>query len=80
MAESLEVDVLGVTYVGPHCVEPENYEIVVRVRTTPRLGSDHLTLRFRGAEAAFLAAALQANPPRTRRDDRLMDQVAVHDT
>ena len=77
MGAQREVEVLGIAYVGPHCVEPDTYEIVVQVRPAPEAPPEHLALRFRAGEAAFLALAMQSNPPRSSSDERLQDHLAA---
>ena len=80
MTERCELDVLGVSYVGPHCVEPDRYEIVLEVQPAPGAPRTQIALRFQAAEATFLAHMVQSNPPHARVDEDLLDQVAAHDT
>ena len=80
MNEKRELDVVGVSYVGPHCVQTDIYEIDVQVQPTLGAPCGLIALRFRPAEAMVLAHMMQSNPPRARVDDHLMDQVAAHDT
>jgi len=75
-----ELAVLEVCYVGRHSVEPEIFEIEVRVEPTPGAPADLITLKFRPPQAAFLAQMLQANIPAGRADTRLLQQVAAHNT
>jgi hypothetical protein len=77
MGEQREMEVLGIAYVGPHCVHPESYEIVIHVQAAPNVPAEHIALRFRPSDAAFLALAMQSNPPRPRADERLRDHVAA---
>jgi hypothetical protein len=80
MSERCELEVLGISYVGPHCVDADNYEIGVQVQPAPGRPWSLIVLRFRPAEATFLARAMHANPPQVRVDDHLLEQVAAHDT
>jgi hypothetical protein len=80
MSEKCELDVLGISYVGPHCVETDIYQIEVQVQPTPGAPWGHIVLRFRPAEATFLAHMMQSNPPHARTDEHLLAQVAAHDT
>ena len=80
MGENYHADVFEVVYAGPHCVEPDIYEIEVKVEPAPGASSEYITLRFRPREANFLARLLQSNPPQVPAHDRLLDQVAAHDT
>ncbi|HZB90180.1 MAG TPA: hypothetical protein VE397_01985 [Stellaceae bacterium] len=77
MGEPRDVEVLGVAYVGPDCVERDTYEIVLEVRPAPGAAPEHLALRFRAGDAAFLTLAMQSNPPRVAPDERLLDHVAA---
>ncbi len=80
MTEKRELDVVGVSYAGPHCVEPDCYEIVLEVQPAPGAPPMQIALRFHSAEATFLAHMVQSNPPHARVDEDLLDQVAAHDT
>jgi hypothetical protein len=80
MSETAELDVVSIAYAGPHCVEPDTYEIVVQVKPAPGAPAGLVALRLRRAEAALLALAMQANPPDRRLDADLLDRVAAHDT
>jgi hypothetical protein len=80
MSEKCELDVLGVSYAGPHSVQSDIYTIEVQVQPTPGAPWGHIALRFRPAEATFLAHVMQSNPPHARVDEHLMEQVAAHDT
>lgn len=80
MTEKCELNVLGVSYVGPHCVEADCYEIVLEVQPARGAPWMHIALRFQAAEATFLAHMMQSNPPHARVDEHLLDQVAAHDT
>jgi hypothetical protein len=80
MSEKCELDVLGVSYAGPHSVQSDIYTIEVRVQPTPGAPWGHITLHFHPAEATFLAHVMQSNPPRGRVDEHLMEQVAAHET
>jgi hypothetical protein len=80
MSEKSELDVLGVSYAGPHSVQADIYTIEVHVQPTAVAPWGHIALRVRPAEATFLAHVMQSNPPRARLDDHLMEQVAAHDT
>jgi hypothetical protein len=80
MSERCELDVLGVSYAGPDPVQGDVYAIEVQVEPTSDAPWRHITLRFRPAEATFLAHTMQSNPPRARDDDHLMEQVAAHET
>ena len=77
MSQQREMEVLGVAYVGPHCVHPETYEIVIHVQAAPDAPSEHIALRYRPSDAAFLALAMQSNPPQSHADERLLDHVAA---
>lgn len=80
MGERYEADVSQVVYAGPNAIEPGIYEIEVRIKVSPGAPGEYLTLRFGPAEATFLAHMLQSNQPRPPADDRLLEQVAAHDT
>ena len=80
MGEIYEADVSHVVYAGPHAVRPDTYEIEVKVAASPGAPWEYVTLRFRSAEATLLAHMLQSNQPRASVDDRLLEQVAAHDT
>ena len=80
MGETYEADVSAVVYAGPHCVQPGIYEIEVKVEPAPGASSEYISLRFRPAEATFLAHLLQSNPPQVPAHDHLLDLVAGHDT
>lgn len=77
MSEPRDLEVLGIAYVGPDCVERDTYEIVVEVRPAPGAASEHLALRLRAGDAAFLKLAMQSNPPHAAPDERLLDHVAA---
>ncbi len=80
MRETYQADVAEVVYAGPHCVQPEIYEI--EVKAEPGLGAPatYITLRFRPSDARFLAHLLQSNPPQVPDSGELLDRVAGHDT
>jgi hypothetical protein len=80
MSKKCELNVLEVTYVGPHCVEADLYEIRVQVQPTRGAPWGFIALRFRPAQATFLAHMVRANPPRESVDEHLLEQVAAHDT
>jgi hypothetical protein len=80
MGERYEAKVAQVVYAGPHAVEPGSYEIEVKVEPSPGAPWEYIALRFGSAEATFLAHMLQSNQPRPPADDRLLEQVAAHDT
>ena len=80
MSETCELDVLEVTYVGPHRAEAGLYEIRVQVQPTPSAPCGFIALRFRPAQATFLAHMTQATSPRESSDKHLLEQVADHDT
>jgi hypothetical protein len=80
MSEKWELDVLSVTYAGPHCVAADTYEIALQVKPAPGVPSESISLRLHTAEAALLALAMQSNPPQTRLDETLLSRVAAHDT
>jgi hypothetical protein len=72
--------VLGVSYVGPHSVEADIYEIDIQVQPAPCAPWGFIALRSRSPEATFLARMMQSNPPHARVDTHLLEQVAAHDT
>ena len=80
MSEKCDLDVLEISYVGPHCVEADTYEISVRIQPTRGVSCGFIALRFRPAQATFLAHMVQANPPRESVDEHLVEQVAAHET
>lgn len=80
MVERCELDVLGVSYVGRHSSDADIYEIELRVAPAPGAPWGLVALKFRAAEATFLAHMIEANPPPARADKHLLDQVAGHDT
>jgi hypothetical protein len=80
MSEKCELDVLEVSYVGPHCYEADIYEIRVQVQPTPGASWGHIALRFRPAQATFLARLVRGNPPRESVDEHLLEQVAALST
>ena len=80
MSEECELDVLEVSYVGPHSVEAGIYEIRVQVQPTPGVPWGHIVLRFRPAQSTFLACMVRGHPPRESVDEHLLEQVAALDT
>ena len=80
MTERCELAVLGVSYVGPHSVEADIYEIDIQVQPAPGAPWRLIGLRFRLREATFLARMMQSNPPQACVDTHLLEQVAAHDT
>jgi hypothetical protein len=80
MSEKRELDVLEVSYVGPHCAEADIYEIELQVQPTPGAPWGLVALRFRPAQATFLSHMIQSNPPREHVDVHLLEQVAALNT
>ncbi|HKW55566.1 MAG TPA: hypothetical protein VJO12_17885 [Stellaceae bacterium] len=80
MGETYEANVSHLLYAGPHAVQSDTYEIGVKVEASRGVPWEYTTLRLMSADATFLAHMLQSNQPRPPADDRLLAQVAAHDT
>jgi hypothetical protein len=80
MTDRCELAVRAISYVGPHPIEAESYEIELRVEPTPEVAGGLVILKFRPSEAAFLAQLMRLNPPPATVDETLLRRVAAHET